>query len=44
MIFHQILVTSLQGNVEQLEERINDLILGFKGLSLENIPVQKRKT
>ena len=31
MIEHQILVTDLQGNVLQLEERINNHILGVKG-------------
>ena len=31
-IQHQILVTNLQGDVLQLEERINNQILGLKGL------------
>ena len=31
-IWHQIFVTYLQENVEQLEERINKQILGVKGL------------
>ena len=30
--YHQILVTKLQGNVLQLERRINNQILGVKGL------------
>ena len=32
LIKHQILITNLQGNVWQREGRINDQILGVKGL------------
>ena len=32
LIERQILVTNLQGNVQQLEGRINNQILGVKGL------------
>ena len=32
LILHQILGTNLQGNVLQLERRINNRILGVKGL------------
>ena len=32
LIYHQILVTNLQGNVLQLEGRINNQILGVKEL------------
>ena len=32
LIQPQILITNLQGNVWQLEERINNPILGVKGL------------
>ena len=30
LIWHQILVTNLQGNVQQLDGRINNQILGVK--------------
>ena len=33
MIQHQILITDSQGDVLQLEGRINNQILGLKGLS-----------
>ena len=32
LIQHQILVTNLQRNMQELEGRINNLILGVKGL------------
>ena len=32
LIYHQILITYLQGNVLKLEGRINNQILGVKGL------------
>ena len=32
LIKHQILATNLQGNIELLEGRINNQILGVKGL------------
>ena len=32
LIYDQILITNLQENVRQLEERINNQILGIKGL------------
>ena len=32
LIQHQVLITNLQGSVQQLEERINNQILGEKGL------------
>ena len=32
LIYHQILITNLQGNVLKLEGRINNEILGVKGL------------
>ena len=32
VILHQILITNLQGYVQQLEERIGNEILGVKGL------------
>ena len=32
LIYHQILITNLQGNVLKLEGRINNQILGVKGL------------
>ena len=32
LIYHQILLTNLQGNVLKLEGRINNQILGVKGL------------
>ena len=32
IIYHQILITNLQGNMSQLEGRINNQILGVKGL------------
>ena len=32
LIYHQILTTNLQGNVLKLEGRINNEILGVKGL------------
>ena len=32
LIQHQVLITNLQGNVQQLEGRINNQILGVKGL------------
>ena len=31
IIYHQILITNLQGNMSQLEGRINNQILGVKG-------------
>ena len=37
MIKHQILVTNLQGNVSQLEGRIDNQILGVKGLRHQEI-------
>ena len=33
LIWHQILTTYLQGNVRQLEGRINNQILGVRGLN-----------
>ena len=35
LIKHQILVTNLQGSLQQLEGRINDQTLGFKGYTNE---------
>ena len=35
MIEHQILITNLQGNVQQLGGRINSQILGVRGLNME---------
>ena len=32
LIWHQVLTTNLQGNVQQLEGRINNQILGVDGL------------
>ena len=32
LIYHQILITNLQGNMLKLERRINNQILGVKGL------------
>lgn len=37
MIYHQIIVTSLQGNVKQLDGRINNQIMGVKGFKAVNI-------
>ena len=34
LILHQILITNLKGYVWQLEERINNQILGVEGLIL----------
>ena len=37
MVYHQIIVTSLQGNVKQLDGRINNQIMGVKGFKAVNI-------
>ena len=34
LILHQTLITNLKGNVQQLEGRINNQILGVEGLIL----------
>ena len=39
MIEHQILETNLQGNVQQLEGRINNQILGIKKVKSLNLRV-----
>ena len=41
MLEHQILVTNLQGNVYQLERRINNQILGVKELKVIFFPFGK---
>ena len=32
LIYHQILMPNLQGHLQQVERRVNNQILGFKGL------------
>ena len=32
LIYHQILMTNLQGHLQQVERRVNNQIFGFKGL------------
>ena len=32
LIYHQILMTNLQGHLQQVERRVNNQILGLKGL------------
>ena len=40
LIQHQILITNLQGDVLQLEARINNQILGLKGLRASTCKVE----
>ena len=43
LIYHQILMTNLQGHLQQVERRVNNQILGIKGLiySMFTIPAER---
>ena len=43
-IQHQVLITNLQGDVQQPEGRINNQILGVKGLKASNLDFPKITT